>query len=165
MVASVMSLDPKIGLALQKSLFFEITSSFESCDESLKNLWQVVKRSKVSLLVLCNSLESSYLEQTLDTERKLNVHKTSRTSSENLMHVQFTSCVQGEPKYIREFLQSLSYLITGMKYCNITWDVKEKLYLEWNLTVKNLFKYIVNLGLSSEGKTHEMNNRFKSKKL
>ena len=120
MVASVMSLDPKSGLALQKSLFFEITSSFESCDESLKNLWQVVKRSKVSLLVLCNSLESSYLEQTLDTERKLNVHKTSRTSSENLMHVRFTSCVQGEPKYIREFLQSLSYRITGMEYCNIT---------------------------------------------
>ena len=28
-----------------------------------------------------------------------------------------------------------------------------------------LFKYIVNLGWSSEGKTHEMNNRFKSKKL
>ena len=31
----------------------------------------------------------------LDTGRKLNVHKTSRTSSERLMYVQFTSCVQG----------------------------------------------------------------------
>ena len=29
----------------------------------------------------------------VDTRRKLNVHKTSRTSSERLMYVQFTSCV------------------------------------------------------------------------
>ena len=29
----------------------------------------------------------------VDTGRKLNVHKTSRTSSERLMYVQFTSCV------------------------------------------------------------------------
>ena len=29
----------------------------------------------------------------IDTGRKLNVHKTSRTSSQRLMYVQFTSCV------------------------------------------------------------------------
>ena len=31
----------------------------------------------------------------MDTGRKLNVHKTSRTPSERLMYVQFTSCVYG----------------------------------------------------------------------
>ena len=32
----------------------------------------------------------------LDARRKLNVHKTSRTSSKRLMYVQFTSCVYGK---------------------------------------------------------------------
>ena len=31
----------------------------------------------------------------VDTERKLNVHKTPWTSSERLIYVQFTSCVYG----------------------------------------------------------------------
>ena len=31
----------------------------------------------------------------VDTGRKLNVHKTPKTSSERLMYVQFTSCVYG----------------------------------------------------------------------
>ena len=83
----VMSLDPKTGLwALQKSSFFEITR-FESRDESLKDLRQAVKRSKVSLLVLCNNLDSSYVEQPLDTERKLNVHKTFRRRPERLLNI------------------------------------------------------------------------------
>ena len=33
---------------------------------------------------------------TVDTGRKLNVHKTSWTSSERIMYVQFTSCVYWE---------------------------------------------------------------------
>ena len=37
----------------------------------------------------------------VDTGRKLNVHKTSWTSSERLMYVQFTSCVDGDGKQIK----------------------------------------------------------------
>ena len=36
----------------------------------------------------------------VDTWRKLNVHKTSWTSSERLMYVQFTSCVYGEVSFV-----------------------------------------------------------------
>ena len=37
----------------------------------------------------------SFKIRPVDMERKLNVHKTSRTSSRRLMYVQFTSCVHG----------------------------------------------------------------------
>ena len=40
-------------------------------------------------------LEADYDIDPVDTGRKLNVHKTSWTSSERLMYVQFTSCVYG----------------------------------------------------------------------
>ena len=46
----------------------------------------------------------------LDTRRKLNVLKTSRTSSERLIYVQFTSCVQGERYYLDSFPISLEEL-------------------------------------------------------
>ena len=41
----------------------------------------------------------------VDTGRKLNVHKTSRTSSKRLMYFQFTSCVYGVP--------DLGFLVTN----------------------------------------------------
>ena len=37
----------------------------------------------------------SDIADSLDIGSKLNAHKTPRTSSERLMYVQFTSCVQG----------------------------------------------------------------------
>ena len=43
-----------------------------------------------------------YYPPTLDTGRKLNVHKTFRTSSERLMYVQFTCCVHGDVKYLHK---------------------------------------------------------------
>ena len=49
-------------------------------------------------------LDSYYLKAALnpvDTGRTLNVHGTSRTSSERLMYVQFTSCDSGKGCYRR----------------------------------------------------------------
>ena len=56
----------------------------------------------------------------VDTGRKLNVHKTSWTSSERLMYVQFTSCVYGvvvivresKGKYIFQFVLNLLNVMT-----------------------------------------------------
>ena len=42
----------------------------------------------------------------VDTGRKLIVHKTSRTSSERLMYVQFTYCVYGEQSYDKDLINN-----------------------------------------------------------
>ena len=51
-----------------------------------------------SVLVFCYNLETANLKyhNPVGTGRKLNVHKTSKTSSERLMYIQFTSCVYEE---------------------------------------------------------------------
>ena len=43
-----------------------------------------------------HSLKVANKNNPVDTERKLNVHKTFRRRPERLMYVQFTSCVYGE---------------------------------------------------------------------
>ena len=66
--------------------------------ESLVNKVADLKRessTSVFLGILRNSNKQLFLKYTcypVDTGRKLNVHKTFRTSSERLMYVQFMSC-------------------------------------------------------------------------
>ena len=48
----------------------------------------------------------------VDTGRKLNVHKTSWTSSERLMYVQFTSCVYWGGLYFSDW----QFEMDGMEF-------------------------------------------------
>ena len=54
----------------------------------------------------------------VDTGRKLNVHKTFRTSSERLMYVQFTSCIYGAPARSEDYESVADSNSYALRFCS-----------------------------------------------
>ena len=89
-------------LIFSYSMFFFLSFSVTSM-LYIKHIWMDVKKflnenlididPQWSLILFYDSKLSLIMRIPVDTGRKLNVDKTSRTSSERLMYVQFTSCV------------------------------------------------------------------------
>ena len=60
-----------------------------------KSVFSTYLFGKLIVLSFCAYCVYFFYVVLVDTGRKLNVHKTSWTSSERLMYVQFTSCIYG----------------------------------------------------------------------
>ena len=68
---------------------------------SFQDRYAVISNRKKTLIMCVTFLHKTVVP--VDTGRKLNVHKTSRTSSERLKYAQFTSCVYWENNQYWQF--------------------------------------------------------------
>ena len=80
-------------------LVYTVCITIHSCFlfvlKNVKQLWRNLDVMTLSFLHLSDDLDFRHANP-VDTGRKLNVNKTSRTYPERLMFVQFMSCVYGE---------------------------------------------------------------------
>ena len=87
------ALTEPLGSLLYYPRYTAIYGKFEMINSSVFD--DVDRRTKcpISLPSLHQECKFDFYTSPGNTGRKINVHKTSRTSSERLMYVQFTSCV------------------------------------------------------------------------
>ena len=86
----------------------------QPCQASIINIFANIANNFYSLTIFAKKLHQTFL----DTGKKLNVYKTSRTSFERLLYVQFTFCVQDVDAY--QILCSFLVFSTDIYLLNVT---------------------------------------------